>query len=160
MPPRPHWLLLLHHWFLHLLQYLQYPCLSMIPIFCVEFWELSHLTSDLSQAEKKINVVASWANAQTDIYFSQNVFLLIKNPINRLRLHQLLGTKTTGGPPLTRKSLTRSKAIETCMISLIMDIKKILLCILRPINFGVKRAYCTGVNILFWHFLTCGARQQ
>ena len=29
----------------------------MILIFCVEFWELSHLTSDLSQAEKKLTVV-------------------------------------------------------------------------------------------------------
>jgi hypothetical protein len=28
-------------------------------IFCVEFWELSHLTRDLFQAEKKINVVTS-----------------------------------------------------------------------------------------------------
>ena len=28
-------------------------------IFCVEFRELSHLTRDLSQAEKKINVVTS-----------------------------------------------------------------------------------------------------
>ena len=41
-------------------------------IFCVEFRELSHLTRDLSQAEKKINVVTSWANAQNDIYFTQN----------------------------------------------------------------------------------------
>ena len=29
----------------------------MVLIFCVEFRELSHLTRDLSQAEKKINVV-------------------------------------------------------------------------------------------------------
>ena len=28
-------------------------------IFCVKFWELSHLTCDLSSAEKKINVVTS-----------------------------------------------------------------------------------------------------
>ena len=27
------------------------------------------MTRDLSQAEKKINVVTSWANAQNDIYF-------------------------------------------------------------------------------------------
>ena len=29
-------------------------------IFCVEIWELSHSTHDLSQAEKKINVFTSW----------------------------------------------------------------------------------------------------
>ena len=32
---------------------------SKVLIFCVEFWELSHLTRDLSQGEKKINVVTS-----------------------------------------------------------------------------------------------------
>ena len=32
---------------------------TMVLIFCVEFRELSHLTRDLSQAEKKINVVTS-----------------------------------------------------------------------------------------------------
>ena len=37
---------------------------------CVEFQELSYWTHDLSQAEKKINVVTSWANAQNDIYFA------------------------------------------------------------------------------------------
>ena len=31
----------------------------MVLIFCVEFRELSHLTCDLSQAEKNINVVSS-----------------------------------------------------------------------------------------------------
>ena len=41
-------------------------------ILCLEFRELSHLTRNLSQAEKKINVVTSWANAQNDIYFTQN----------------------------------------------------------------------------------------
>ena len=45
---------------------------SMGLIFCVEFRELSHLTRDLSQAEKKINVVTSQVNAQNDIYFTQN----------------------------------------------------------------------------------------
>ena len=30
---------------------------TWVLIFCVEFWELSHLTHDLSQAEKKMNVV-------------------------------------------------------------------------------------------------------
>ena len=33
-------------------------------MFCVEFWELPHLTRDLSQAEKKTNIVTSLANAQ------------------------------------------------------------------------------------------------
>ena len=28
-------------------------------ILCVEFWEMSHLTRDLSQGEKKITVVTS-----------------------------------------------------------------------------------------------------
>ena len=41
-------------------------------ILCVEFRELSHLTTDLSQAEKKINAVTSRANAQNDINFTQN----------------------------------------------------------------------------------------
>ena len=41
-------------------------------IFCVELWELSHLTPDLSQAEKKLNVDTSCTNAQYDIYFTQN----------------------------------------------------------------------------------------
>ena len=41
-------------------------------IFCVEFRELSHLPRDLSQDEKKINFVTRWANAQNDIYFTQN----------------------------------------------------------------------------------------
>ena len=36
--------------------YLERP---MVLIFCVEFRELSHLTRDLSQTEKKINVVTS-----------------------------------------------------------------------------------------------------
>ena len=44
----------------------------VVLLLCVEFRELSHLTSDLSQAEKKINVVTSWVNAQNDSYFTQN----------------------------------------------------------------------------------------
>ena len=32
---------------------------TQVLIFCVEFWELSHLTQDLSQTEKKIPVVTS-----------------------------------------------------------------------------------------------------
>ena len=35
-------------------------CLSIVLIFCVEFREFSYLKRDLSQAEKKINVVTSW----------------------------------------------------------------------------------------------------
>ena len=38
--------------------------LIMVLIFCVEFWELFHLPLDLSQAEKKTNIVTSLANAQ------------------------------------------------------------------------------------------------
>ena len=45
------------------------------PHFLCWFWKLSHLTRDLSQAEKKINVVTSWANAQNDINFTQVVIL-------------------------------------------------------------------------------------
>ena len=48
------------------------PCFSKVLYFCIGFWELSHLTRDLSQTEKKINVVTSWANAQNDKYFTQN----------------------------------------------------------------------------------------
>ena len=33
-------------------------CPARVLIFCVEFRDLSHLTRDLSQVEKKINVVA------------------------------------------------------------------------------------------------------
>ena len=33
--------------------------ITMVLIFCVEFQELSHLTRDLSQAEKKITVATS-----------------------------------------------------------------------------------------------------
>ena len=36
-------------------------CGILVLIFCVEFWELSQSTCDLSQAEKKIIVVTSWA---------------------------------------------------------------------------------------------------
>jgi hypothetical protein len=45
---------------------------NYVLMFSVEFWELSHLTHDLSQAEKKINVVMSLADAQNDIFFTQN----------------------------------------------------------------------------------------
>ena len=31
--------------------------ITQVLIFCVEFWELSHLTCDVSPAEKKINAV-------------------------------------------------------------------------------------------------------
>ena len=52
-------------------RYVFYVNITGVLIFCVEFRELSHLTRDLSQAEKKINVT-SGANAQNDIYFTQN----------------------------------------------------------------------------------------
>ena len=54
---------------------------SLALIFLVELWELSHLTLHLYQAEKKMNVVTSWANAQNDIYFTQNgeVVILSEN---------------------------------------------------------------------------------
>ena len=45
---------------------------AKVLIFCVELWELSHLTRDIFQAEKKINVVTSQTNAQNDIYIIQN----------------------------------------------------------------------------------------
>ena len=38
----------------------------LVLYFCVYFRELFHLTRDLSQAEKKINVVTSWVNAQNE----------------------------------------------------------------------------------------------
>ena len=41
-------------------------------IFCVEFWELSYLTRDLSQAEKKIDVVTSCATDKVSTIFTQN----------------------------------------------------------------------------------------
>ena len=38
----------------------------------VGFWLLAHLTRDSLQAEKKINFIRNWANAQNDNYFTQN----------------------------------------------------------------------------------------
>ena len=35
----------------------------------VGFWLLAHLTCDLSQAKKKINVITSLASAQNDNYY-------------------------------------------------------------------------------------------
>ena len=95
------------------------------------------------------SILQSYQCANLGLFFEFSVdlclvFLLIKNPINRLRLHQLLGTKTTGGPPLTRKSLTRSKAIETCMISLIMDIKKNTF-----MYFKTYKLWCKE-SVLYW----------
>ena len=45
----------------------------MIFYFCVDFCELSNLTRDLFQAEKKIAVVTSQANAQNDKCLTQNL---------------------------------------------------------------------------------------
>ena len=66
---------------------------AKVPIFCVEFWELSNLTRDLSKAEKKINVVTSWADAQNDIYFTQmaKVVILSENSCH-LSVAQLVTT--------------------------------------------------------------------
>ena len=47
------------------------PCTEVL-IFWVDFWELSHLTRDLSQTEKKITVVTSWATDKMTTIFSQN----------------------------------------------------------------------------------------
>ena len=41
-------------------------------IFCVEFRELSHLTRDLSRAEKKIIDVTSWSTDKMTTIFTQN----------------------------------------------------------------------------------------
>ena len=41
-------------------------------ILCDEFQELSHLTRDLSQAEKKIDVVTSCATDKVSTIFTQN----------------------------------------------------------------------------------------
>ena len=41
-------------------------------IFCAELRELSHLTLDLSQAEKEITVVTSWATDKMTTIFIQN----------------------------------------------------------------------------------------
>ena len=48
------------------------PILSKVLIFCADFQELPHLTLDLSQAEKKITVVTSWAIDKMPIIFAQN----------------------------------------------------------------------------------------
>ena len=50
--------------------------------FSVSFWELSHLTHDLSQTEKKINVVTSWVNLQNDMYFTQNGWKSVVEVVN------------------------------------------------------------------------------
>ena len=49
-------------------------CLLVVQVlyFCVGFWELSHLTRDLSQAEKKITVVTRQATDKMTIIFTQN----------------------------------------------------------------------------------------
>ena len=50
---------------------IMYDC-TMVLIFCVDIQELSHLTRDLSQAEKKINVLQAEQMQKNDIYFTQN----------------------------------------------------------------------------------------
>jgi hypothetical protein len=49
----------------------QVSCSCQVLIFCVEFQELSHLTRDLSQAEKKINVVTSLATNKITTIFTE-----------------------------------------------------------------------------------------
>ena len=45
---------------------------TLVLIFCVEFLELSQLIHDLSQTEKKIAVVTSWATDKMSTIFTQN----------------------------------------------------------------------------------------
>ena len=59
--------------------------ITQVLIFCVEFWELSHLTCD----EKKMNVVKSWTNAQNDIYFTQVVILSVAQLVATVFFSQL-----------------------------------------------------------------------
>ena len=40
--------------------------------FCVDFWKLSHLTRDLSQAEKKINIVSISLEMAEVVILSEN----------------------------------------------------------------------------------------
>ena len=63
---------LTEHTDLFIIMFSQVQILSWVLIFCVEFLELSHLTHHLSQAERKIYFVTSWANFQNDIYFTLN----------------------------------------------------------------------------------------
>jgi hypothetical protein len=51
----------------------------MVLFFCDEFRELPNLTLDLSQAEKKITVVTSWATQKIKTIFSQNDNFDIEN---------------------------------------------------------------------------------
>ena len=60
-------------------------------MFSVEFWELSHLTHDLSQAEKKINVVISLADAQNDIFFTQNGQSYLRNNFQFSKMNHAIG---------------------------------------------------------------------
>ena len=55
---------------------------SKVLIFCVEFRELSHLTRDLSQAEKKITVVTS--HEQLTILSEIDVILCICSVCNNI----------------------------------------------------------------------------
>ena len=52
---------------------------NFVLIFCVEFWELSHLTCDLSQAEKKINVVTHKLNKTISLKMKVEVVILSGN---------------------------------------------------------------------------------
>ena len=46
--------------------------LTMVLIFCFEFWELSHFERDLSQAERRTTIVTSWATDKMTTIFPQN----------------------------------------------------------------------------------------
>ena len=46
--------------------------MAKVLIFCVEFWELSHLTHDLSQAENEITGVTNCASDKMTTIFTQN----------------------------------------------------------------------------------------
>ena len=50
---------------------IMFPKLFSVIIFCAEFCKLSHLSCDLFQAEKKINIVTSWVNDKMRTIFTQ-----------------------------------------------------------------------------------------
>ena len=72
--------------------------ICQVLIFCVEFRELFHLIRDLSQAEKKMNIVKLSKNAQNGIYFTQNGQIVISVKIVVIfsshieKSHELNGT--------------------------------------------------------------------
>ena len=75
------------------------PCFSKVLYFCIGFWELFHLTRDLSQAEKKINVVTSWVtNKLTTCIFAHHVTTFVSfSAWDSARSIEIF---PRGGPPL------------------------------------------------------------